>query len=188
DTVPVILGTFPPVARQRKICFTVIDRTPGDEITFYHDIDGSRDSEKGLPNASYCVTLEPGIHTYAVHAKDKAGNCSPVYTGKTAYIETSEWNIRVRRVTGEESLMSDDDPVGLISFTIENLPGDDMRCVREIKVQNKTTGKAETRNTFTDNQLDFDVQLKPRQRNIVVVDVQDINGNKKSQQVQFNPR
>ena len=188
--IPVIQGTLPKFAKQRQLCLPVYDRTNGDEITFYYEIDGARDYQKGSGNATYCFTIEPGIHSYAVWAEDKAKNSSPRLSGRIAYVETSAWYIKVRRPAGVETIRMppsppDDpfEPTYVVEFSIENLPDDDMNLIREVRVINQTTGRPPlTQSVFTDHYLDFEVPLKPGRSNTIIIEVQDVNGNKKVQQ------
>jgi hypothetical protein len=187
---PVIQGTLPKFANQRQLCLPVYDRTNGDEITFYYEIDGARDYQKGSGNASFCFTIEPGIHTYVVWAEDKARNGSARLSEHIAYVETSAWYIKVRRPAGVEIIRTppsppDDpfEPAYVVEFSIENLPGDDMRLIREVRVINQATGRPPiTQSVFTDHYLDFEVPLKPGRSNTIIIEVQDGNGNKKVQQ------
>jgi hypothetical protein len=187
---PMIQGTLPKFAKQRQLCLPVYDRTNGDEITFYYEIDGARDYQKGSGNATFCFTIEPGIHNYTVWAEDKARNVSPRLSERIAYVETSAWYIKVRRPAGVEIIRMppsppDDqfEPTYVVEFSIENLPGDDMRLIREVRIINQTTGRpALTQSVFTDHYLDFEVPLKPGRSNIIIIEVQDGNGNKKVQQ------
>ena len=187
---PIIQGTLPKFAKQRQLCLPVYDRTNGDEITFYYEIDGARDYQKGSGNATFCFTIEPGIHNYTVWAEDNARNVSPRLSERIAYVETSAWYIKLRRPAGVETIRMppsppDDqfEPVYVVEFSIENLPGDDMRLIREVRIINQTTGRpALTQSVFTDHYLDFEVPLKPGRSNIIIIEVQDGNGNKKVQQ------
>lgn len=192
---PVIQGNLPKYAKQRQICLPVYDRTPDDEITFYYEIDGARDYQKGSSNSSFCFNLEPGIHAYAVWSEDRMKNQSQRLTEKIAYVETSAWYIKMRKPAGEEVIRLPPspperqfDPTYVVDFSIENLPGDDMRLVREVRVLNQATGKSLTQSVFTDHYLDFEIALKPRSTNIIVIEVQDCNGNKKVQQAVIHLR
>lgn len=187
---PMIQGTLPKFAKQRQLCLPVYDRTSGDEITFYYEIDGARDYQKGPGNASFCFTIEPGIHDYAVWAEDKSRNRSQRLSERIAYVETSAWYIKVRRPAGLEIIRMppsppDDpfEPTYRVEFSIENLPGDDMRLIREVRIINQTTGHPPlTQSVFTDHYLDFEVPLKSGRSNTITIEVQDGNGNKKVQQ------
>ena len=187
---PLIQGTLPKFAKQRQLCLPVYDRTNGDEITFYYEIDGARDYQRGSGNASFCFTIEPGIHSYVVWAEDKAKNSSSRLSERIAYVETSAWYIKVRRPAGVETIRMppsppDDqfEPTYVIEFSIENLPGDDMNLIREVRVINQTTGRPPmTQSVFTDHYLEFEVPLKPGRSNTIIIEVQDGNGNKKVQQ------
>lgn len=190
---PVIQSALPKVARQRQLCLPVYDRTADDEITFYWEIDGTRDSEKGTGNGSFCFNLEPGIHLYAVYAEDRSKNQSQRLSERIAWLETSVWNIRMRKPAGEETLRlppsppeDNFSPTYTVSFSIENLPGDDMNLIREVTVTNQATGETSKRSTFTDHYLEFEMKLKQGRTNMIVVEVQDINGNRKTQQAPIN--
>jgi hypothetical protein len=187
---PLIQGILPKFAKQRRLCLPVYDRTPGDEVTFYFETDGARQEQTGSGSGSYCFDLELGIHDYAIWAEDKAHNKSQRLTGKIAYLESSAWYIKVRKPAGEETIRMppsppDDlfEPTYIVDFSIENLPGDDMRLIREVRVINQTTGKGPNpQSVFTDQYLEFEVQLKPGKSNVIAIEVQDCNGNKKVQQ------
>lgn len=184
---PVLQATLPKFAKQRQLCLPVYDRTSGDEVTFYYQIDGARDYQKGSGTGTYCFNLEPGIHEVVVWAEDLARNQSQRLSERIAYVETSSWYIKIRKPAGEEVIRIPPSPPGdlfepayKVDFSIENLPGDDMRLIREVRVINQTTGnRALTQSVFTDHYLDFDIPLKPGRTNVIIIEVQDCNGNKK---------
>lgn len=186
---PAIQGALPRIAKQRQVCLAVFDRTTDDEITFFWETDGARESTRGSPNSSFCFNIEDGIHTYVVWAEDRSKNQSQRLTERIAYLETSKWYIKMRKPAGNETIRlppsppnRNFEPTYVVDFSIENLPSDDMRLIREVKVANMETGQALGQSTFTNTQLDFEVGLKQGRANTIVIEVQDVNGNKKVQQ------
>jgi hypothetical protein len=190
---PVIQGVLPKYAKQRQLCLPVYDRTVDDEILFYYEINGIKDYQRGAGSGTFCFNLEPGINSYAVWAEDKAKNRSVRLSERIAYVETSVWYIKVRKPSAVETLrlppQPPDDPFEpeyQVDFSVENLPGDDMHLIREVRVINQATGQTLTQSTFTDHYLDFAVKLKRGCANTIVIEVQDCNGNKKVQQAVIN--
>lgn len=180
-----------------KSCWniTVFDRTVDEEITLWYEIDGSREYTTLRPNESTCIPLEDGIHSYRAYAQDKAKNISntEVLTNYT-FLSTTTWLIRMRRPAGNVSLdLPPASPGGepvyyTVEFTLENLPQDDMRLIREVSITNKTTGRRTALRTFTDNFIDTDIELVRQRANTIQIDVNDINNVTKSKIFQITVR
>jgi hypothetical protein len=183
---PSIQGSLPAFSVARQLMFTVIDRTVNDEIKFYREIDGSRESETGAPHGRFYLNLLDGLHDYAVYAVDKQGNQSQRLTGKVTYL-ARQLTIRLRNpISGSNVLRlppsgtpdADYAPVYTVSFTLEGLPDDDPNTLRsvvkEVRVTNRTTGKSDALTSITDNDLDFEVALKKGALNAIEIRVTDI--------------
>ena len=180
-----------------KSCWnvTVFDRTEDEEITLWYEIDGSKEFTTLRPNETSCVPLENGIHTYRVYAEDREKNVSntEMLTNYT-YLSTTTWLIKMRRPAGSVSFdLPPASPGGepayyTIEFTIENLPQDDMRLIREVAITNKTTGRRTALRTFTDNYIDTEIELARRKSNLIQIDVNDINNVTKSHTFQITVR
>ncbi|MCP6769331.1 hypothetical protein NL529_31235, partial [Klebsiella pneumoniae] len=82
---PVLQGTLLDVSKSPLVTFTVVDRTPGEEITFYRDIDGALDSDHGPVSTPFSLNLEEGKHTYKVYAEDRQGNRSATISKSVIY-------------------------------------------------------------------------------------------------------
>ncbi len=188
---PEIQGILPDRPLQASMKFTVIDRTPDEEITFTYEIDGVRSSETGVPNSQFTVPVENGTHTYVLYARDKAGNMSSKLSKTVTYLSTSTWNITPRKPSGVEYIdipPSAPDynhkPRYTIEVSIENLPDDNMSLIRDVTILNLTTGVALQMQTFTSNYIQRDFELVPRKANVFQIDVTDINGIRKTSKVQ----
>jgi hypothetical protein len=161
---------------------TVFDRTEDEEITLWYEVDGSKEYKTLNPNESFCVPFENGIHSYRVYAEDKAKNISntEVLTNHS-YLADATWIIQMRRPAGNTAVdIPPSSPAGELShyqieFTIENLPQDDMRLIREVIVVNKSNGRRVTLRTFTDNYIETDVELVRQRNNQIQIEVHDIN-------------
>ena len=180
-----------------KSCWnvTVFDRTEDEEITLWHEIDGSREFTTLRPNETTCITLENGIHTYRVYAEDLEKNISNTEVlANYAFLSTTTWLIKMRRPAGNVSFdLPPASPGGepayyTIEFTIENLPQDDMRLIREVAITNRTTGRRTALRTFTDNYIEADIELVRQKSNLIQIDVNDINNVTKSQTFQITVR
>jgi hypothetical protein len=189
--VPEIQGILPDRPSQASMNFTVIDRTPDEEITFTYEIDGVRVNETGVPNFPFAVPIENGTHTYVLYARDKAGNVSSKLSKTITYMSTSAWNIVPRKPSGVEYLDIppsapdyNDNPRYTIEISIENLPDDNMSLIRDVTILNQTTGVALQMQTFTSNYIQRDFELAPRKANVFQIDVTDINGVRKTSKVQ----
>ncbi len=180
-----------------KSCWnvTVFDRTADDEITLWYEIDGSKEFKTLRPNESTCISLENGIHSYRVYAEDREKNPSNTEVlSHHAFLSTTTWLIKMRRPAG--SISFDLPPASpgreaafyTIEFTIENLPQDDMRLIREVAITNKTNGKRSAVRTFTDNFIEADIELVRQRPNQIQIDVNDINNITKSTTFQITVR
>ncbi|MBD3318070.1 MAG: hypothetical protein GF344_19995 [Chitinivibrionales bacterium] len=183
---PDLRGRLPVLASQRTLWFTVYDKTIGDEITFYREIDGSRDSETGRPNARFRLDLEEGEHSYSVYAEDAAGNRSAVRSATVRYLPASTpVTIRRRRPASARTTLgvppgrptAEGDlpfkPSYAVEFSVENLPDDDPSFLKEVVISNDHVGWSD-RAGLIDVDFDFDVPLR-RGGNHIVVEVRDIN-------------
>lgn len=195
NIAPDLQGLFPDKPVTATISFTVIDRTVDEEITFFYDIDGLKNSETGLPNSLFTITLEDGIHNYSVYAKDKAGNLSSKMSKTITYLSTNGWIITMRKPMGNQYIdvppSAPDDsyrPRYTIEFIVDNLPDDNMALIREVNIVNQTTGETAQELKFTSNYIEKDFELAPRKTNSFLIDVTDINGIKKTQRAQITLR
>ncbi len=175
-------ASFPLNAKISRIAFTVYDKTPSDEITFFSSVDGSKDSETGAPGSRFYVDLEEGIHTYEVYAEDLAGNKSQKITGTVTYLMKDPL-IRLANPSGPYKLLHipPSTPLGsfrpefTVEFSVENLPDDNPKLLKEVKVINKLSGDIKSLKKFTtDIDFDFDINLK-RGRNPIIIEVRDVN-------------
>jgi hypothetical protein len=159
----------------------VYDRTPGDEVVFYREIDGSRDSEQGSANGSFHLDLEEGIHSYKVYAEDLGGNRSAVLAGEVKFLARTPV-IRMRRPVGTSTVLhlpprspaSLSGPVYTVSFSVENLPEDNPALLREVVVMNSATGRSRAQRGITDIEFEFDIELT-RGANPMLIEVRDVN-------------
>lgn len=191
NIVPQLQGVLPDIATNSPVTISVVDRTPDEEITFTCEVDGSRTSDVGTSNYPFKVPLENGVHTYVFYAKDKAGNTSQKMTKKIAYLSSNNWTITMRKPVNIEYIdippSAPDfgfEPRYTIELSIDKLPDDDMRLIRDITITNQTTGKTVQDKTFTSNYVERDFGLSSRSANVFLIEVTDINGFKKSQKVQ----
>jgi hypothetical protein len=176
----VLPGSLPQISKTPLVPFTVLDRTPDDEITFYKITDGSRESETGRPNSSFNLDLEEGFHTYMVYAEDKNRNRSNTVSGTVGYISRS-LTIKMRKPIGTEIIRippgtpgGDFEPQYTVQFTILNVPDNDRRLIKQVTVTNLATGQTVTQRDLLDLELEFDINLK-RGQNRLSVDVRDIS-------------
>ena len=145
-------------------------------------MDGSKESVTGAPGSRFYLDLEEGIHKYEVYAEDLCGNMSQkiVCTIKQLIKEPL---IRMSKPSGPYHLLhippgnpdGDFRPEFTIEFSVENLPDDDPKLLKEIKVINRTSGDVKSLYNFTnDIDFDFDIELK-RGRNQIIIEVRDVN-------------
>jgi FecR protein. len=175
---------LPAIAVSGVFPFTVIDRTPDDEITFYKSIDGSRMSETGQPNSSFSLELEEGVHSYIVYAEDKCKNRSQVISGSVAFLKKTPL-VQVRKPLKSPEVIhippsapnGNFSPRYTVEFSVLNLPDNDTRLIKEASVRNDATGQVLVQSDLMDlNSISFDVDLK-RGINRITVQVKDINNN-----------
>lgn len=186
---PEIQTVLPQISESKQISLAVYDRTPGDEITLNYTIDGVKESEKGLPNSSYIIPLQSGIHTYTFQATDKTGNSSQILSQNIIWFGNTDWMIKTNKTIDvlylppsapDESYV----PVYTLEFSIENLPDNDMRLISLVTVVNKTTGETQTRKTFTDQYFTIDMKLKNHTTNIFDITIEDVRKKIKTRTVQ----
>jgi hypothetical protein len=183
---PSLRGELPTRASQPTLWFTVYDKTMGDEITFYREIDGSGDSETGEPNSRFALELEEGEHGYAVWAEDAAGNRTAVRKATVRYLPASvPVTVRRRRPASSRVTLgippgrpSGDDeepfePMYSVEFSVDNLPDDDPTFLKAVTISNDRTGWSDMAG-LVDTDFEFDVPLK-QGGNHVVIEVRDIN-------------
>ncbi len=181
--IPIIQPSSLPLnTKTGRIAFTVYDKTPNDEITFYTSREGSKDSETGAPGARFFLELEEGKHKYEVWAEDLAGNKSQKVVGEVSYL-VKDIMIRLNNPSGTYKLLHipPSNPEGsfrpefTVEFSVENLPDDDPTLLRKVQVLNRATGELKYTSNFTnDIDFDFDIELK-RGRNTIEILVRDIN-------------
>ena len=175
---------LPLMASSGVLPFTVMDRTPDDEITFYKSIDGSRTSETGQPNSSFNLEIEEGVHSYSVYAEDKCKNKSPVVSVSVAFLKKKPL-VQVRKPLKSPEVIhippsaprADFNPIYTVEFSVLNLPDNDTRLIKEASVRNDATGQVLVQSDLIDlNSISFDVGLK-RGINRITVQVKDLNNN-----------
>jgi hypothetical protein len=186
---PEIQTVLPQISESKQISLAVYDRTPDDEITLYYTIDGAKESEKGLPNSSFIVPLQSGIHSYTFQAVDKTGNSSQVISQNIIWFGTTDWMIKTNKTIDVLYLppsgpANDYEPVYTLEFSIENLPDNDMRLISLVTIVNKTTGEIQTRKTFTDHYFTIDMKLKNHTTNIFDISIEDVRKKIKTRTVQ----
>jgi hypothetical protein len=186
---PEIQTVLPQISESNQISLAVYDRTPDDEITLNYTIDGVKESEKGLPNSSFIVQLQPGIHNYTFQATDKTGNSSQVVSQNIIWFGTTDWMIKINKPIDALYLppsgpANDYEPVYTLEFSIENLPDNDMHLISLVTVVNKMTGETQTRKTFTDQYFTIDMKLKNHTTNIFDISIEDVRKKIKTRSVQ----
>ncbi len=172
---------LPIVYREARYPFTVFDKTPFDEIKVYKFTNGIKDIETGPPGSSFYLDVEPGIHMYEIYAEDMAENRSVVLRGKISriadmpVIRMSEPASDYHRIHIPPPGPDDDfDPEFTLEFSVENLPDDNPKSLKEIVVQNKESGDVESlRNFTTDIDFEFDIKIV-RGKNRILIRVRDI--------------
>jgi hypothetical protein len=186
---PQIQAMLPQISENNQIFVTVYDRTPEDEITLFHTVDGQKESEKGTPNSSFSIPLQPGMHTYTFQAVDKAGNSSLTISQNITWFGKTDWMIKINKAVDVIYLPPSApdntyEPVYTLDFSIENLPDNDMRLISLVTVVNKLTGEVQTKKTFTDNYFSIDMKLKNHQTNNFDISIEDIRKKIKSKTIQ----
>lgn len=186
---PQIQAMLPQISESNQISVTVYDRTPEDQITLFYTVDGHKESEKGTPNSSFSIPLQPGLHTYTFQAVDKAGNSSQTISQNITWFGTIDWMIKINKAVDVLYLppSAPDDtfkPVYTLDFSIENLPDNDMRLISLVTVVNKLTGEVQTKRTFTDNYFSIDMKLKNHETNNFDISIEDIRKKIKTKTIQ----
>jgi hypothetical protein len=186
---PEIQTVLPQISESKQISLAVYDRTPDDEITLFYTIDGVKESEKGLPNSSFIVQLQPGIHNYTFQATDKTGNSSQIVSQNITWFGSTDWMIKVNKPIDVLYLppsgpANDYEPVYTLEFSIENLPDNDMRLISLVTVVNKVTGETQTKKTFTDQYFTIDMKLKNHTTNLFDISIEDVRKKIKTRSVQ----
>lgn len=183
--VPLLSGSIPQCVRQgAHIFFSVTDRTPDDEITFYREIDGSEETEVGGANATFSVTLEEGCHEYRIWAIDREGNRSREIVGSCCF-QPRPLSIHLRAPAGGQEMLrlppgapnSDFAPIYTIQFRIENLPDDFdavQELIREVTITNSANGATETVRNLTDIDVELDIELERETTNPITIRVVDV--------------
>lgn len=173
----------------------VLDRTVDDELTLRYEIDGIKESRSVRSGEMYGIPLAGGVHSYRVYAEDRQKNLSAVETlSDHPFLSGMTWLIRMRKPAGNITIdippasPANEPSIYTVEFTIEKLPDDDMRLIREVVLINKTSGKRITLRKFTDNFLEADVELVRGKINQFQIDARDINGMVKSHTFQINAR
>ncbi|MFP4163932.1 MAG: FecR domain-containing protein [Chitinispirillaceae bacterium] len=179
---PVMQGMLPEVSRQRRLAFTVIDRTPDEEIIFHSEKNGLSESERGPANSPFYLELQEGIHSYTVYAEDKFGNQTPRLKRRVAYLESSAWHLVLRNPPGDKVIHIppsapdlDFKPRLTVELSIEKLPEDNPDLIREVVVINTSTGKKISRKSLTSIDVDCEIVLDRKRPNKITVQVRDIN-------------
>lgn len=193
--IPQLQGVLPLSSVSGKIPFTVIDRTIDEEITFYYEVDGSKEFQTGQPNTPFYLSLVEGIHNYKVYAVDKKGNSSQVLNQTISYLGSSIWNIRLRKPAGDLVLnLPPSTPDGNykpeypLEFSIEDLPDNNIKLIKEIIVVNSTNSeKVEFRN-LTDIYVEAELVLTHRATNVITIEAIDVNNNRKTRKFNIHVR
>lgn len=192
---PQIQGVLPTSTQSPRIPFTVFDRTIDEEITLYWEIDGVKESQSARPNTAVYITLQEGIHSYKVYATDKAGNSSQTVSQTVSYLGASVWNIRLRKPVGDIAIdLPPSTPDGNykpkypVEFSIDDLPDDNIKLIREITVTNSTTSETIKLRNLTDTYIDVDIGISHRASNILLIEALDVNNIKKTKKLQIHVR
>jgi len=174
---------------------TALDRTVDDELTLRYEIDGVKESRSVRSGEIYGIPLESGVHSYRVYAEDREKNLSAVKTlSDYPFLSGMTWLVRMRKPLGNIAIdippasPANEPSIYTVEFTIEKLPDDDMRLIREVVLINKTSGKQIALRKFTDNFIEADVELVRGKTNHLQIDVKDINSKVKSHTFQINAK
>lgn len=193
--IPQIQGVLPVSSDVKKLTFTVIDRTMNEEITFYCEVDGVKEVQHGQPNSPFYITLQEGIHNYKLYAVDKAGNRSNTISQTVSYLVSSAWNIRLRKPAGDIAVnLPPSTPDGNykprydIEFSLDNLPDNNIKLIKEVTVRNSTTGETIYLRNLTDTYIDVDIGISLNSSNVIVIEAVDANNNKKTKKLQIHAR
>jgi len=181
--IPVLQPTYMPAnSKNSRLTFTVYDNTLFDELTVFTSIDGSSEAETGPPGSRFYIELEEGIHSYEIYAEDLCGNISQKVTGTVCYLQkdiiirlldpSSNYHVvHVPPSTPKGSFA----PEFTVEFSVENLPDDNPKVLKMIRVTNTLTNHSKELKQFsTDTDFDFDIKLK-RGINTIVIEVYDVS-------------
>jgi hypothetical protein len=162
-----------PTYSQKKVLFTVMDKTPGDELTFFTVIDNNRESETGVSGGSFALNLKAGTHSYRVYAEDFVHNRSTVLNQTIQFVPRG-MQIQMISPTGNASASLSNESTYEVSFKINGLPDDDAHLLREVKVLNQKNGKSYSEKNCKDVEFSFDVDLVAGS-NKIMIEVRDVN-------------
>jgi len=175
--------------RTGQVSITVLDNTPGDEITFTSSIDGQIESYSGMSSGErQTISLQEGTHTYSFYAMDLAKNKSGVLAWRGAYFPRAPRVVLRNPASGTARLTlppqhprsSATDlefmPRFPLKFEVLDLPSDDYMLLKEVRVANSASGFSQTLNSFSDFRFSFDVDLKRGVANTIVITVIDKSG------------
>lgn len=175
-------STFPLSINTKVFNFTVLDRTITDEITVYGFIDGRKELEEtGATGSSYSFELEEGLHKYELYAQDVAGNKSTKVVGEISLL-LKDLYIRLLNPSSNYFLIhippsnpdGDFEPEFTIEISIENLPDDDPKLLKQIIIKNTRNGDGVVINRFT-NDIEFEADLAlEKGKNRIAISVQDM--------------
>ncbi len=174
--------TLPLITKSSRLPFTVFDKTLFDEIQVHTSIDGMKDVETGMPGSTFYLEIEPGVHMYEVYAEDLNENKSQKVIGKISRL-VEDLVIRMENPSGNYHLLHIPPfpqgkafaPEFSVEFSIENLPDDNTKLLKEIRVINHANGNAATiKNFYDDIEFEVDIKLK-RGQNQISIEVRDIN-------------
>ncbi|MDD5672518.1 MAG: hypothetical protein PHC61_00010 [Chitinivibrionales bacterium] len=177
---PVISPAFlPAIARQDKLYFSVIDRTPGEEITFFREMDGAKESEVGQGNGQFILPVEEGIHSYTIYAQNKAKNQTKHISGEIKFL-SRPFTIKVNHPLPGEVLSwpSSREESGrnyTVSFSIGNLPDDNPKLLKEVTVTNSTNGATALERNPVGIDFNLDLEVERTGQNVFTIAVHDIN-------------
>ncbi len=73
-------------SRNREMVISVMDRTPGDQITVTVELNGSAEEFSMESGGRQAVVLEEGKNRFSVSARDLAGNVSNTVSGEAYYL------------------------------------------------------------------------------------------------------
>jgi hypothetical protein len=175
--------SMPLFSKVNRLYFTVNDRTPGDEITFYRSIDGSTDNETNAPGSRFGLDLEEGYHDYVVYAKDVHGNESPRVSARVCYTSSNAWAIRMRKPLGSSEVLfipqgprnDNFEPKYTVQFSVVNLVNDDPKLLKSVSVTNTTTKEVQGEQIILDVDFEFDLAITRGVPNMFIVKVKDVN-------------
>jgi hypothetical protein len=183
DAPSIISSGLPFSTTQPRLRFSVVDRTPADEITVHKSIDGAEETETVGAKAQFTLELEPGNHEYRIFAEDLAGNRSAALHGAIKYLAQG-FLIRMRKPAGGDVVRippgtpdGEFAPYYTVRFSVENVPDDDPSLLREVIVRNANASAHDREIIIRDPlDIDFDVDIGlARGTNKIQVVVRDVN-------------